>query len=440
MKKYKAFTGSPVLVDPRDICNAVVGLKGTRVLHYQRQGPMAEIGIEQVLGEILCSKCRSVAKVKDRPWVIYVDLPFGGTPVRIAWRKHRMACREPSCDQGSWTLSDHRIAAARSLLTTRAAKWATKQVGGGRTITEVAKELGCDWGVVMRAVELYGKALLAADKKRVGETTAIGFDETLFVRTGKYRSQHWATTVCDVAGAKLIDVVKTRDFKEVAAWVKERPAAFREGIEVGTLDMSNTYAAVFSVTLPKAIQVVDRFHVVKAANSMLDAVRRRVQSETTGHRGHKEDPLYKSRKLLVMRERDLDEKTTARLASLLALGDPTAEVALAYRVKEALAEFYELPSPTEARRRLEEIVERSISSASSPELQRLGRTLRRWFEKIMAYHQTHLTNGPTEGLNNLLKRVKRVAFGFTNFENFRIRALLYAGKPNWRVLDSIVVK
>ena len=50
MNKKKAFTGSPVLVDPTDICNAVVGLKGTRVLHYQRQGPMAEIGIEQVKG------------------------------------------------------------------------------------------------------------------------------------------------------------------------------------------------------------------------------------------------------------------------------------------------------------------------------------------------------------------------------------------------------
>ena len=55
--------------------------------------------------------------------------------------------------------------------------------------------------------------------------------------------------MCDVAGAKLIEVVKTRDFIKVAAWVKERPESFREGIEVGTLDMSNTYAAVFSVTL-----------------------------------------------------------------------------------------------------------------------------------------------------------------------------------------------
>ncbi len=143
MKKYKAFTSSPVLVDPNDICNAVVGLKATRVLHYQRQGPVAEIGIEQIIGEVLCPKCQSVASVKDRPWVIYVDLPFGGTPVRIAWRKHRVICVESSCEQGSWTLGDHRIAAARSLLTTRAAKWATKQVGGGRTVTEVAAELGC---------------------------------------------------------------------------------------------------------------------------------------------------------------------------------------------------------------------------------------------------------------------------------------------------------
>lgn len=43
-------------------------------------------------------------------------------------------------------------------------------------------------------------------------------------------------------------------------------------------------------------------------------------------------------------------------------------------------------------------------------------------------------------MNNLLKRVKRIAFGFTNFKNFRIRALLYAGKPNFRLLDSIVVR
>ena len=47
---------------------------------------------------------------------------------------------------------------------------------------------------------------------------------------------------------------------------------------------------------------------------------------------------------------------------------------------------------------------------------------------------------PTEALNNLIKRIKRIGFGFTNFRNYRVRALLYAGKPNWRVLGSIVVR
>lgn len=43
----------------------------------------------------------------------------------------------------------------------------------------------------------------------------------------------------------------------------------------------------------------------------------------------------------------------------------------------------------------------------------------------------------TEATNNLVKRVKRPAFGFTNFANYRIRALLYAGKHNWALLDTL---
>jgi transposase len=80
------------------------------------------------------------------------------------------------------------------------------------------------------------------------------------------------------------------------------------------------------------------------------------------------------------------------------------------------------------------------SKPSAPfEVRRLARTLWNWFDQTVAWHEARVSNGPTEGMNNLLKRVKRVAFGFTNFQNFRVRALLYAGKPNFRVLDSMVV-
>ena len=60
--------------------------------------------------------------------------------------------------------------------------------------------------------------------------------------------------------------------------------------------------------------------------------------------------------------------------------------------------------------------------------------------RLCNYHLAKVTNGPTEALNNLIKRIKRIGFGFRNFENYRIRALLYAGRPNWRVLGSIVVR
>lgn len=69
-----------------------------------------------------------------------------------------------------------------------------------------------------------------------------------------------------------------------------------------------------------------------------------------------------------------------------------------------------------------------------PEVQRLGRTISRWQHQISAWHRARFTNGPTEAINNLVKRVKRVAFGIMNWTNYRTRALLYAGRPDWTLL------
>ena len=81
---------------------------------------------------------------------------------------------------------------------------------------------------------------------------------------------------------------------------------------------------------------------------------------------------------------------------------------------------------------------RDLQDASyPPEVRQLGRTIVRWRHQIVAWHRAHVTNGPTEAVNNLIKRVKRVAFGMTRFRNFRIRVLLYAGRPNWNLLPTI---
>lgn len=112
--------------------------------------------IEQVVGVVRCPTCAERAQVKERLVVYYVDLPVYGVPMRLAWKKHRMRCANARCPRKSWVLADHRIAAKNCLLTTRAAKWATTQVGTGRTVSEAAGELDCDWHRVNDAVTTYG--------------------------------------------------------------------------------------------------------------------------------------------------------------------------------------------------------------------------------------------------------------------------------------------
>ena len=429
-----------VLTHPNEIVQALVGLKDVRVLHYERRGPDVELMIEQVTGDVRCPSCSGRAQVKERPVVRYIDLPVYGTPMRLAWRKHRMRCSDDNCPRRSWVLSDHRIAAKNCLLTTRAAKWATVQVGGGRTVSEVAAELDCDWHTVNDAVTTYGQALLEADRKRLNRTTAIGLDETSFVKLGSRGYRDYATTVADVENHQIIDILPSRNFAEVAAWIDKQPEAWKQRIRFGALDMSAAYAAVYSVMLPQARQVVDSFHAVALANRCLDDVRRRVQHEQLGHRGRRDDPLFRARRALLRGEERLDAKATERLESLLELGDPGAEVAIAYRVKERLRDFYRETDGFEARRLLQDLQRHCLKRAMPPEIQRLGRTIQRWFDKLCNYHLAKVSNGPTEALNNLVKRIKRIGFGFRNFQNYRIRALLYAGRPNWRVLGSIVVR
>lgn len=425
--------------DPNEIVSHLVGLKDVRVLSYARRGPAGEITVEQVVSDPLCPRCGGRAWVKDRPIVSYVDLPFGGVPITLRWKKHRLCCPDSACSAPTFTLGDHRIAAVGCMLTTRAAKWVVKQVGGGQTITHLARELDCGWDAINAAVRIYGAALLAADTKRLKDTTAIGLDESLFVRAGPFKRKTWSTTVCDVANHALIDVLPTRDFRQVARWLRSQPHHMRANLAYGTLDMSKTYSAVFRVVTPKATRVIDRFHVMRHANLAVDQVRRRVQQQRLGHRGRAGDPLYRARKLLVIKATATDPELQERLAGLLALGDPDGEVAFAYSVKEAVAQFYGTEDPEAAADLLRDIIDLGSKRSAPFEVRRLARTLRNWFDPIVAWHQAKVSNGPTEGMNNLLKRVKRVAFGFTNFENFRIRALLYAGKPHWRVLDSIVV-
>ena len=109
----------------------------------------------------------------------------------------------------------------------------------------------------------------------------------------------------------------------------------------------------------------------------------------------------------------------------------------AWHAKETVRGIYGIDSRALALRYTLELAD-DLGEKSCPlEINKLGRTIARWTPQICNWHISKLTSGPTEALNNLIKRIKRAAFRFRNFANYRIRALLYAGKPNWDLLASV---
>ena len=424
--------------DPVKVLELLVGLESVSVLGAMRRADDSiELHIQTNASVGGCRGCGTFAKLKGWRIVNFVDLPSFGSPVRLSWHKRRWRCAEATCPVGSWTEEDSRIAAPRCKMTDRAGRYVTRAVGqAGRSVNEVARELGCDWHTVNDAVLAVGAALID-HPDRFSQVTALGLDETAFVKEAPYFKTNYVTSIVDVGAGQLLDIVEGRGGQGTTDWLRAQPEFWRAAITHGTLDLSSAYKSVFTSELPHVTLVADPFHVVKLATSKLDEVRRRVQTETMGHRGHKGDPLYRARRLLTMAEERLSSDGKTKLLSLIEAGDPKGEVATAWHAKEAVRELYGHQDQALALRWLDELSADLTDDIRPPEVRSLGRTLKRWRLEITAWHDCHYSNGPTEAMNNLIKRVKRVAFGFTSFTNYRVRALLYAGKPDWSLLPSI---
>ena len=426
--------------DPTRMCEKLVGLGEVDLVGINDPGEDAplEVVIGSRKARPLCVACGGSVWSKGYRSVVLVDLPAFGRPVRLRWRKRRWTCPNPDCALRSFIEQDPTIGPQRALLISRAARWVTVQVGRrGRPIQEVAAELGCDWHTVNKEVGRWGEALLEADTDRVGTVEAVGVDETLFWRRGRWRTKVWCTSVVDVGGHQLIDIVGGRTAESAAAWFRSQPADWLGGIRWAVLDMSGSYRKAYDRVLPHALQVADPFHVIRLANQRLDEVRRRTQNETLGHRGRKDDPLYRIRRLLTAAHERISDRGQVRLRGLLDAGDPHGEVRTAWHAKETVRGIYKIDSPALALQYTLQLADDLQHESCPPEINKLGRTIARWTPQITNWHISKVTNGPTEALNNLIKRIKRAAFGFRNFTNYRIRALLYAGKPNWDLLPSV---
>ncbi|CAN5571198.1 hypothetical protein BH24ACT4_BH24ACT4_20640 [soil metagenome] len=161
------------------MCALLVGLPAITVIGIENDdGEPLLVHIETIAEVVGCEGCGTRARSKDRRPVTLVDLAAFGRPAVLVWHKRRWFCPDTSCEVSTWTEQNPEIAAVRAGFTDRAGRWMTSQVGHGRSVSSVARELDCDWHTVMDAVTAYGTPLIEAPA-RIGEVTALGLDETL---------------------------------------------------------------------------------------------------------------------------------------------------------------------------------------------------------------------------------------------------------------------
>jgi hypothetical protein len=195
--------------------------------------------------------------------------------------------------------------------------------------------------------------------------------------------------------ARLLDLIPGRSGTVYRSWLEEQTDAFRTGVTRAALDPFRGYANALRDALPDAAPVLDPFHVVKLGSQMLDEVRRRVQQDTLGHRGHKFDPLYRIRNLLRHGAENPTPRQVGRLDAALTAGDPDWQVSIAWQCYQQLRSIYHAASANDGAAIAAKILA-AFPSCPIPEVARLGRTLRAWRTQRMAYFVTErISNGGT---------------------------------------------
>ena len=416
-------------------CDLLVGLEGLHVLAAERDAGRLTVTVESAATVMGCPVCGVVAVSRGRRDVVLVDAPSFGRSVRMIWRKRTWRCLESVCPAGTFTEQDHDVAAPRALLTVRACWWAVRQLRGEHaSVSGLARQLGTTWRTVWRSIRPLLQAM-DTDPARFDDVTSLGVDEHVWHHVSvKERGPKELTGMVDLSRdahgktrARLLDLVPGRSGAAYGDWLRQRGKAFRTRVEVATLDPFHGYKNAVDEHLEDATAVVDAFHIVKLGGHAVDEVRRRVQQETLGHRGRAGDPLYGIRNILRCGQDRLTDRQRARLEQAVAADERHEEVHVAWQAVQRLRSVYHQDDPADGRRIAQDVLA-SFPSCPIPEIARLGRTLRQWREPFLAYFATAgASNGGTEAINGLIELHRRIARGFRNRDNYRLRMLLIAG-------------
>jgi len=229
--------------------------------------------------------------------------------------------------------------------------------------------------------------------------------------------------------ARLLDMIEGRSKQAFKQWLADRPKPWRDGVEVVAMDGFTGFKTAATEELPDAVTVMDPFHVVRLAGDALDRCRRRIQLTIHGHRGRKDDPLYRARRALHTGADLLTDKQEDRLAALFD-GDEHVQVEATWGIYQRTIAAYREPDRAKGRDLMAKVIE-SVSEgvpAALSELITLGRTLKQRADDVLAYFDRPGTsNGPTEAINGRLEHLRGSALGFRNLTNYIARSLLESG-------------
>jgi transposase len=155
----------------------LLDLECFRLVSAELVGDEWQLAVETTATVIGCTGCGVPATPYGRRTGQVRDLPIGGRPVVLAWRKRLWRCREPACAVRTWTEPAAAIR-PRVVLTERARAEACRRVGtDAHAVAAVARDLGVSWATIMRAVHEHGTPLVE-DPRRLDGVATLGLDET----------------------------------------------------------------------------------------------------------------------------------------------------------------------------------------------------------------------------------------------------------------------
>lgn len=389
----------------QDDCIAVaLGLPQLRILEQKELDEHFEVTVIYRRGEASCPRCGKVSyKEQDRRAQWKRDRRLRDKAVFLKVIKRRFRClwcgkvfTEPDDVFGLRRRSSYRF---RGYL---------GQEGLHQTVRRLAKREGVGEGLVRRCVaEEMGKRLKATEV--TGTPEFIGLDE--FSVSGR-RLYH--TAICNLVDGEVMEVVEGQGRQGVEEYLGKLSQP--ERVRAVAMDMHEPFRQAIELCLPGAKVVADKFHLIRHINDALDKVRSRLQGGSK--RGKKRD-LFKSRYSLLKGAERLAYWERAKLRSLFAI---YPELRQAWVLKESFRGWYKVEDRSQAEQTLGELRE-MIEVGSLPEFKELLSMLTNWRDDILNYFNYRITNGFVEGKNNRIKTIKRMAYGYRNMDNFRLRIL-----------------